>query len=231
MLGVPITRSSNTFSDAIPGVSLDLRAAQATGEPTTTITVTRDDDAIADRVQELVDAVNALRSFANAQRELDPETNRGGPLNGSPLLRSGVATVFDTLVKQYTFASGSNVDSLAIIGVRSGEGGLLSLDRAALEQKLDANPLHVRGLLAGDGTTAGVATALATALEPITRTGDGVFATRDDAYEDRIAILDRSIENLEARLEVREEVLIRQFTALESSVARLQNQSSFLGGL
>ena len=72
------------------------------------------------------------------------------------------------------------------------------------------------------------ATALARALEPITRSGDGSLALRDKTFEDRIQDVDRQIERFEERLAQRERTLIQSFTAMESAVARLQAQAGFL---
>lgn len=231
VLGVPVTRSTNQFSDAIQGVSLDLRRVHGPSDPTTTIAVARDDEAIADKLQELVDAVNALRDFSIGQSTTNETSKRGGPLNGSNVLRTTERVVFENLIYRDTNVDPKIFETLATIGVRSGEDGKLSIDRSVLEAKLDENPLAVRQLLAGDGTRDGIATQLARVLEPIVRIGDGMFAKRAESFDDRLEVLDLNIERLTARLALREETLIRQFSTLESSVARLQSQSSFLNGV
>lgn len=231
VLGVPITRATNQFSDAIAGVSLDLQATHAATDPSTRITVSRDDDAIADKLQKLVDAVNALRDFSIRQSTTSETSKRGGPLNGSTILRTVERSVFDSLIVRDGTTNPVSFETLANIGIRAGEDGKLSIDRGVLATKLDENPLAVRSVLGGTATREGIATQLARVLEPVVRFGDGIFAKRDDSFDDRLEVLDLNIERLTARLAVREETLIRQFSALESTVARLQSQSSFLGGL
>lgn len=68
-------------------------------------------------------------------------------------------------------------------------------------------------------------------LESIVRSGDGLLAERDRQFVRRLDQFDDSIDQFNARLERREELLIQRFTALERIVASLQNQQGFLGGL
>jgi len=226
VFGVDITRSTNSISDAIAGVTLDLVAPG-----TSSVTVARDDSEIVDRVQTLIDAVNAVRSFSDGQSAVDENTQRGGPLSGDPLLRRIGLQVSSLLARSFDFGSPDAVDSLSLIGVRTGDDGLLSLDQGVLSSKLDSDPLGVRRLFSGDGTTSGVAVEISQYLEPIVRSGDGALAVRDDSYDDQIAVLSDSITRFEQRLAQREQTLLLRFSAMETAVARLQAQSSFLAGL
>lgn len=229
MLGLTLTRPSNDISDVIPGVTLHLHAAHPADPPTatTSVVVERDDDAMADKLQTLVDAYNEVREFLTEQASWDEATQTSGPLSGDFLLRSVQRNVQSILGGIYSFADNPLV-SLSQIGIRFDRDGALSLDRDAFSEALDADPLAVRQLLAGDGATDGVASALGRFLEPITRTVDGALAVRDDHFDRSIRSLAQTIERFEYRLELREEALIAQFTQLESLLSSLQGQSSFL---
>ena len=231
-LGVTVTRASNEISDLIPGVSLVLRGANDPDDPldAVEVNVTRDDDAIAAKLQELVDAYNAVRDFSLDQTTLDAESNRGGALVSDPLVRSIERRAQSALGSVFGFAD-NPFSSLGQIGVAFDGQGRLSLDREALTTALDQDALAVRQLLSGDGVTDGAMTAVARTLEPVVQVGDGLIALREDGLEDRIEGLDRQIERFEDRLVGREEFLIRRFSALESLVSTLQSQAGFLGGL
>ncbi|MFQ5417014.1 MAG: flagellar filament capping protein FliD [Myxococcota bacterium] len=231
-LGIPVTRASNDITDLIPGVTLRLRGAHDPASPTDTVDVdvSRDDDAIAAKLTALVDAYNAVRDFSLAQSAVDPNSDRGGLLSGDALVRGVEQRLQLTLGGFYSF-TGNSLGSLGQIGIRFDSEGRLGLDQEVMRAALDADPLAVRELLSGDGTTDGVATALARVLEPIVRTGDGTLALRDAAIDQRIESFEQQIERFEARLEKREESLLLQFSRLETLISSFQGQSSFLASL
>lgn len=78
---------------------------------------------------------------------------------------------------------------------------------------------------------AGFFTSIGEKLEEIVRTGDGLLAERDKMFARRLDQIDDSIERFNARLSIREEMLVARFTALEGIIAGLQNQQGFLGGI
>ena len=88
-----------------------------------------------------------------------------------------------------------------------------------------------RAVPAEDFWDAGFFTQIGEELESIVRSGDGLFAERDKLFEDRLKTIDRSIDQFNSRLALREETLIQRFSALERIVSSLQNQQGFLSSL
>ncbi len=142
--------------------------------------------------------------------------------------------------------------SVAMIGLELQSGGRLALDRDTLEEALALDPLSVREFLTGavretpanpeellaypdeavpDLYDEGFAQLMATRLEQIVRSGDGTFATRDQAYARRLREFDTSIDRFEQRLAQREETLIARFSDLERIISGLQSQQGFLTSL
>jgi len=232
VLGIPVTRPSNEIDDVVPGVTLQLRGttdALDSGD-VVQLDVTRDDEAIAGKLQGLVDAYNDVRDFVDRQSAFDEEAGRAGPLSGDATIRGIERAVQKVVGDQYVFADNA-FGFLSQIGVTFDRDGRLGLDGEALAAALEDDAIGVRELLAGGGSGDGIATALARALEPVTRSGDGNLAVRDTSFDDRIADVERQIERYETRLTQREESLVRTFTALESTVSRLQSQSGFLSSI
>lgn len=229
VLGVPIARASNEVSDALPGVTLSLRSVNDPDDPDDAfaVTVVRDDEAIAGRVQALVDAYNALRDFSLEQATVNAATEKAGPLSGDFTLRTVERTVQRALADLPQLAN-NPFRSLADIGIRFDRDGRLTLDRAALVTALDQNAGAVRQLLSGDGTHDGIATALGRALDDLTRTGDGTVTRRISSLDARARDLERQIERMEERLARREEQLLLQFSALERLVSSFQASAGFL---
>ncbi len=232
-LGVSVTRPTNDIADLVPGVSLRLRGETEANTPIE-VTVSRDDEVIEGRLQALVDAYNSIQSFTNKQAEIDPDTNRGGVLIGDTLVRSVEARIRRTLFDRYDFGPDNPFQSIADIGVKLTEDGLLSLDGETLRSALDLDPNSVRELLSGSGEgetrQEGVASAIGLAIDEITKPDNDFFAAREEGDEDRIEAIERQIERLELRLVDREEFLVRQFSQLESLISTIRAQSGFLGG-
>ncbi len=88
-----------------------------------------------------------------------------------------------------------------------------------------------RAVPAPDLWDAGFFTQIGEELESIVRSGDGLFAERDKLFEDRLKTIDRSIDQFNSRLALREETLVQRFSALERIVSSLQNQQGFLSSL
>ncbi len=225
--GVPITRSSNVVSDVIPGVTMTLRATSPTPIQ---VQVERDDAAIADKLQTFVDAYNEVVDFAESQARIDPESEQAGTLSGDSTLRGVQRTIRRNIVNQFSFAN-NPFTSLGQVGVDVDSSGRLTLDADALAAALDEDPRGVRELLGGDGTVDGAFSSLARALDPIIEPDTGILAVRDDGFEERIEGIDRQVERIERRLEKREELLVLQFTRLESTLASLRGQGDSLASL
>jgi flagellar hook-associated protein 2 len=83
--GLEITRNSNTISDAIEGITLNLEGASE-GE-LVTLTVTRDKTAISDAIDDFVKALNSGRQFIIDQTKYNAQTKTGGPLIGDTTAR------------------------------------------------------------------------------------------------------------------------------------------------
>ena len=83
-------------------------------------------------------------------------------------------------------------------------------------------------LLAGDGTSSGIAKEFSGYLDAITNSSDGILASRKTTTETSTRKIDRDIDRLEVRMGQREKVLRAQFTAMENLVAAMNSQSNYL---
>ena len=234
VFGVPMTRDTNDVSDVLPGLTFRLQGQSVDALTPTTINVERDDESIFEKVEAFTTAYNAVVDFIELQASFDETTERAGPLSGDPTLR-GIQSTIQGLVSREIAMAGNPLSTLGQIGIEVGRSGRLGFDSAALTAALDEDPFAVRELLSSgvdpddpELTVDGAALAFARAIDPITLTGTGTLALRDDAIEEEIAGLDRQIDRFEARLERREELLVLQFSRLESTIAALQSQGNSL---
>jgi flagellar hook-associated protein 2 len=130
--GAYITRSSNTITDVIPGVTLSLTSAAP--DTTLSVTVGRDTESIVSQVQALVDAYNRIADF------VDSQAASGGarpPLAGDAILRSIRDQLREALQTRLPAGVAGDFSRLAEIGIEINRNGRFDFDRAKLEAALE----------------------------------------------------------------------------------------------
>ena len=139
--GLTITRDSNTISDVIDGLTLDLQSA-APGQ-TQTLTVNGDTSEARQAVQDFVDLYNSLQevfkqlgSYDNTPSKDDPTA---GSLKGDSTLRFLKERVRQMVTQPLSNVSGA-VSSLADIGILTKRDGTLEFDSSKLDAALAADP-------------------------------------------------------------------------------------------
>ncbi|HEY8489114.1 MAG TPA: flagellar filament capping protein FliD [Thermaerobacter sp.] len=229
--GLAFTRSSNTVSDVIQGVTLELH--QAAPGQAVTVTVAWDDDAVVDAVKKFIDQYNSALSFMAQQQDYqDPS---GGKLGGDVLL----ASLRDALRRMVAdpvaaLAGSTGLDRLSAVGITTQDkSGTLVLDEQALRDALARDRAGVQRLLAGDPDPAstaddGVFVRLQEAVDGWLESNTGLLDRRIDSLDDRARDYAEQMERMEYRLKLREQNLTRQFEALETLLSTLQSQEQWL---
>ncbi|MGQ9697809.1 MAG: flagellar filament capping protein FliD [Armatimonadota bacterium] len=147
---ITITKSSNTISDVIPGVTVTLKKADP--DAPVTIDVQSDISTAKSAVKTFVDAVNSLTDFVKDQFKYDPETNETGTLFGDYTLASIQSDLMTTLTSVVSGASAS-MRALSQVGITLDSSGKLVLDETALTNALSNNTADVEKLFSVVGTT------------------------------------------------------------------------------
>ncbi|MEZ6185792.1 MAG: flagellar filament capping protein FliD [Planctomycetota bacterium] len=217
--GIAMQRASNTVSDAIAGVTLQLQDVSATA---LTINVTQDAQASSDKVKELVEGYNTLVELINKNNVPGENGAPGGPLVGD-FAASGALRRLGSAIG---LANGTGIAAnLSSIGISTERNGTLKLDEAKLKAAIESDPGAVADLVAD------AATRLEAAADDLGKASEGVFARRAKTLERTISDLGRQISRREDSLEKLEQSLTLRFTALESLSSRYQSQASFLAAL
>jgi flagellar hook-associated protein 2 len=212
--GVLITRPGNTISDALAGVTLDLKAAKPGSE--ITLSVARDEDAAIAAMKEFVSAYNAIRGFVDHQRGTQTQ-----PLHGNAVLRNTLGTIKNVLMTDAD-PEKTALSRLTLVGVSLTRDGVLALDEAKFKDALANRRADVIALAADVGAR------MVAAGETITRTGDGTVASQVDGLGRSIDSLGRRIGDIELRLEMQRERLISQFTRMERALSMINAQGDWL---
>ena len=215
--GREITRASNTITDAIFGVTLNLQNA----EPGTalTLTVRQDVEATTKAVEKLAESYNAVRLFFEEQRETT------APLYGNSDLRRVVGTFTNAL--RTTVSANATYSRLPTVGMTLDRYGAMDVDVTAFRTALGANPNEVESLF-GLG---GVGDALIKAADGANSFGVGTISNQVRNI-DSVTISLRSKESrAQQRVEARRMQLVQQFSRMENALSKLKEQGKTFGSM
>lgn len=223
--GLALTASSNTVTDVLPGLTLQLRRA---GDGALNLSVARDTEAAKTALQAVIDAYNTAVDFVRQQtRGADDQGENRGLFTGN--------NTFQALRRELRSLASEPVDGittpgaprrLADLGVTiDGNGRLTLSDPEELVEALGSYPDEVERLFTDE--TDGIAVRIDDRLRQYVA-GDGAIDRELDVLATRRRTLDRSIERLEERLARREQTLLNELTALQNMIESLTQQQSML---
>lgn len=212
--GYTVSSSTNTFTNALPNVTMTAVREQAG----ITVTVQSDADGIAAKVQALVDAANGVLSEVDQQAVLGGPGRTAGPLAGNSLLRQLSSDVLSSAA-----AGQTGYGSFKQFGVELTRTGRLAFDKAKFVAAYQANPAAVEAAVTGTG-------GLAKTLDGV---ADKAKTNLTDAIQSRdtaVRGLNDQIARWDVRLKLRQDALQRQFANLEIALGKMKDQSSWLAG-
>ena len=144
--GVAISKSTNTISDVIAGVTITLQ----TPASSTTLAVTRDTQTVQSSVQAFVKAYNDVNKNLSDASAFNAASQRGAILQGDSAVRNIQSQIRNTLTSTLTGLNGG-ISLLSEIGVSFQKDGSLALDSAKLQSAINSNFSDIAGLFAATG--------------------------------------------------------------------------------
>jgi flagellar capping protein FliD len=231
---VLVSSSTNTFSSVLGGATFTVSKL----DETATVTVASDPDAVAAKMQALVDAVNAAVTTARDYTSNAPGSTAAlkGDYSvsslGGRLLDAATSPVAGAVIPPPP-ATPTSGWPLTMGFTVARDGKSIVFDKEKFLTALKADPALAQRMVgagAGDGATTGIAGKLLAVAKAASDSSTGslvAMAKGQDSlkkdYQDRIAAWD-------LRLAKRKETLTRQFTAMETGLSSLRNQSTWLAG-
>jgi flagellar hook-associated protein 2 len=218
--GVPYTSPSNTVTDALSGVTLDLLG---TNSASATLTVASDTAKIESNISSFVDAYNTYVGTVGPLGSFDSTTGTAGPMMGDALL-TGVQNQIRQTLHGVIHTGSSTYNSLASIGITSNSDGTLSLSTATLSSALSSNFSAVSRLFSGSG---GVASALNAQISA-DLASEGSVASRGQTLVKQEKALTQQEDDLNTQMAALTASLTQQYSALNSLLSSLQTTSAYL---
>ena len=217
------TRSSNSFSDVLDGVTITLKKANST----TDLSIKYDTSATQTKIQGMLDGYNDVIRTIDGQTA--PVTSADGSVSSGAfsgdavprVLRNGLASAIRSTLDG-TFSR------LADLGITTQKDGTLTLDASKLQKALEDDPVAVSTLVAGTTTTDGIADLVSAKVDAATKALTGTIAARQDGITSSIQSIQKQIDSTLARLVTKERSLRERFAALELLIARTQSTGEAL---
>lgn len=215
-----VTRSSNTFSDVVDGVTFNL-AKESEAGTTETLSVVIDNDTIKKDIESFVNKYNALSGIMKGLSNYDESTGVSGALNGDSIIRGIQGQLRQTL---FGGVSGGAISNLSELGISLDDTGSLEINDTVLNDKLSSDLSDIEAFFSSD---TGLAQSFTTALEGYVD-DDGILAGRTDSLQSKLDRLDDDRETLARRSSSYQARLSAQFTAMEILVTGINSTSDYL---
>jgi flagellar hook-associated protein 2 len=145
--GVTVSKTSNTISDVIQGVTLNLSKVTTSAA---TLTVARDAATVNSSISSFVKAYNDLNTTLKGVSAYDATNKRGAILQGDSTVRSLQAQLRSMLTSPVT-ATSSAVTTLSNIGVSFQKDGSLAIDQTKLDKVIASNFSDIASLFTSIG--------------------------------------------------------------------------------
>lgn len=221
---IPVTSSTNTFTNVVSGVTLTVSKETEAGKPVT-ISVASDTSAVKANIQAFVDAYNAVNGVLNEATKYDEQTKVGGLLQGDSTtlaLQSALRAAVQSV------ASGGAFGRLSDIGISAQRGGDLEIDSTKLSAAL-SQPDALKTLFSSTGT--GSAEGIAVRLKGVTTAllaTDGFFKRKDDSLNRLLDENTKDQERVNNKVSRIEAQLTRRYAALDTQLSSLNALNNYL---
>lgn len=221
--GLAVKSATNTLSDTVSGMTMELTGVSKALEPTT-VTVAANNEGLKKSVQGFVDAFNTLQKAITSLTATSRDENDNlvlGSLTNDPTTRSLLADVRSVLSE---VGSGDQLTSLSQLGINTQKDGTLEFNSVKFTAALNDKRLgaEIQELFTGSN---GVFERMNKAIEPYNAT-DGSLATRKNNLDkiakglsDQQAALDRRTDSLTVSL-------TKKYVALDTALGKMKAQAN-----
>lgn len=206
--GYTVTSSSNTFSTLISGVTFSVSKLTSN----VTISVASDSTSISNKVTALVNAANTALS------EINGDSAQGAVLQG----RSDVRSLAMGIASAVSSGTGSG-GSLKTYGIDMDSTGKLSFDADTFAAAYAADPTGTQAALQSAFAKT-LDTTATSAVDPTT----GSVTAELSSLNTQESNLNTSIDDWTTRLATIQDNLTTKYTAMETALAKLQSQQTYL---
>jgi len=215
--GIQITRGTNSISDVIAGVTLNLLKPQDAAEQSLTLTTGIDTTAVTSLINPILTAYNDTLKYVKSNTNLS---------RNDPAINSLYSTLRSLSSQEITSVTLGDPKFLSEVGIKAGTDGTLSIsDSTKLTDLLKDDPNKVANLFTGTDGFAQKINGMVTRL-----TGDtGIIKSKTTSLNSQIDYAGKRIDKLNASIESQAQAYRKQYESMLSSYMKAQSQYTSLG--
>lgn len=225
--GVEMYSASNKFSDLSEGVSLTVNKVMGQGE-TAEIVVKQDSSTGKTALKNLVESFNSFSQSMATMTAYNADTKEAGTLQGDATALS-LQNALRRILMSPAGSGEKAFTSLSQVGIEFQKDGKLKIDDTKLDKAM-LNSSAMADLWSADPE--GVSQdGMAVRLKAFTQgllSGEGMFATKDEALKSQIKSNTTNQERVTARVNSFEKNLLAKYTALDTKMASLTALDSYI---
>jgi flagellar hook-associated protein 2 len=221
--GIALTRSSNTVTDIVPGMTINLLQDSTT---TSNISITQNVDAISAEMSALVQSYNTLTSQLHSMTTTDIEAGKVGIFNGE----NSINAIGRDITRLVTSINSKGM-SLAQYGIDLDETGKMSFNQNTFNAKFNSDATlsskffsHV----ATDNTAEDGAFTKLSALMSRYTDNSGIMSTLTKGSDTEMKALTMNKTRAQALLESRYAAMTARFAQYDAMISRINSQFSSL---
>ncbi|MCA9498300.1 MAG: flagellar filament capping protein FliD [Nitrospirales bacterium] len=220
---ITINRSTNTLTDVVAGLTLNLQAVDATNP--VTISVSQDNGAVKEAISDFVNGYNEIVTFVNERTFYNTETKERGIFVGESLARTVLDRIRESVFSQISGLT--TYSGASQIGFETEPtDGTIKLNEETLDSALNTNFAAVRDLFVKNTTTGtnGIADLTVNAIDGLDNIDTGSLTRRQNALTQQVKNLTQQISTKEDASARYEEQQRLKFARLDGLLATLQSQ-------
>jgi flagellar hook-associated protein 2 len=219
--GLSVSRTSNTISDVIPGLTLNL-----TGDSNVqnNVTLAANSSGTEAALNTFVSAYNTLAQTLATQLAPDPSGQYGDTLIDHSTA-SMLQDEMQAMLSQVVVPTGS-VRTLADLGLDLQQDGTLTLDTTTMDNAIQSNAGAANAIFSAAQT--GIGATVTNLVNAETDTYDGSLVLQQQSLQSSISDMTNQETDIQSYLDDERQRLTAEFTNMESVISGYQSATSYL---
>ena len=222
--GIQFSRSSNTVTNAVNGLTLQLVSASATP---TVIDITQDNSGVSKFIQNFVASYNNLLAEYKSDSQSSLDASQRGALNSDLTLSTIMRQINAGLMASVKSASGASLGgnaSLSTLGIEFNSDGTLSFNQTLFDTSTQLPSVLAQGISLGyTSASQTLSTTLANVLG-----SSGSLADRIEEEKTTQSDLNKRRTQLQEKLATLQDRYTAQYAALDALLFKLNNTNNAL---
>jgi flagellar hook-associated protein 2 len=220
--GLTMYRASNQVSDALSGVTINMKDVQTANLD---FTVGPDTEGIKSQISDFITKYNSIVTQLAGSTMVDGDLGLRGVFAGDASIRGLRFNLRNDIATAVSSQAEGSVQSIAELGISIAEDGSLSItDDEVFNDTIESDPSAFKELFTGSD---GIATRVQDRLESYLG-ADGILDNRVDLLDENARRINIQMDSFDDRMQRRESQLRQQYAKIQESISAFQGQQQML---